>query len=88
MVHLLICVGMQINLFAVASSDRRKALEPIAGTYTGALFAIAFIGSGILAVPVFAAAEHHVHLKGRAGRDAARGSRSKMPTSLTSSHSL
>jgi len=32
-----------------------KALEPIAGTWAGALFAIGFIGSGILAVPVLAA---------------------------------
>lgn len=41
---------------AVASAaDAAKALEPIAGTYAGALFAIGFIGSGILAVPVLAA---------------------------------
>ena len=32
-----------------------QALQPIAGTYAGALFALGFIGSGILAVPVLAA---------------------------------
>jgi Mn2+/Fe2+ NRAMP family transporter len=38
-----------------SAAEAAKALEPIAGTYAGALFAIGFIGSGILAVPVLAA---------------------------------
>jgi Mn2+/Fe2+ NRAMP family transporter len=38
-----------------SAAEAAKALEPIAGTYAGALFAIGFIGSGILSVPVLAA---------------------------------
>jgi NRAMP (natural resistance-associated macrophage protein)-like metal ion transporter len=38
-----------------SAAEAAKALEPVAGTYAGALFAIGFIGSGILAVPVLAA---------------------------------
>lgn len=34
-----------------SAAEAAKALEPVAGTYAGALFAIGFIGSGILAVP-------------------------------------
>jgi NRAMP (natural resistance-associated macrophage protein)-like metal ion transporter len=41
---------------AVASAaDAAKALQPIAGSYAGILFALGFIGSGVLAVPVLAA---------------------------------
>lgn len=38
-----------------SAADAARALEPIAGTSAGALFAVGFIGSGILAVPVLAA---------------------------------
>lgn len=38
-----------------SAADAARALEPIAGTYAGIFFAIGFIGSGILAVPVLAA---------------------------------
>lgn len=38
-----------------SAAEAAQALEPVAGTYAGALFAIGFIGSGILAVPVLAA---------------------------------
>jgi NRAMP (natural resistance-associated macrophage protein)-like metal ion transporter len=38
-----------------SASEAAQALEPIAGSYAGALFAIGFIGSGVLAVPVLAA---------------------------------
>lgn len=38
-----------------SAAEAARALEPIAGTYAGALFAIGFIGSGVLAVPVLAA---------------------------------
>jgi Mn2+/Fe2+ NRAMP family transporter len=38
-----------------SAADAAKALQPIAGPYAGALFAVGFIGSGILAVPVLAA---------------------------------
>lgn len=38
-----------------SAAEAAKALEPIAGQYAGALFAVGFIGSGILAVPVLAA---------------------------------
>lgn len=38
-----------------SAAEAAKALQPIAGTYAGALFAIGFIGSGVLAVPVLAA---------------------------------
>jgi Mn2+/Fe2+ NRAMP family transporter len=38
-----------------SAAEAAKALEPIAGSYAGALFAIGFIGSGVLAVPVLAA---------------------------------
>jgi Mn2+/Fe2+ NRAMP family transporter len=39
-----------------SAAEAATALEPIAGTYAGALFAVGFIGSGVLAVPVLAAA--------------------------------
>jgi Mn2+/Fe2+ NRAMP family transporter len=39
-----------------SAAEAAKALEPVAGSYAGALFAIGFIGSGLLAVPVLAAA--------------------------------
>lgn len=38
-----------------SSAEAVKALEPIAGTWASALFALGFIGSGMLAVPVLAA---------------------------------
>jgi len=38
-----------------SAADAAKALEPIAGNYAGILFALGFIGSGVLAVPVLAA---------------------------------
>ena len=38
-----------------SAADAAKALEPIAGSASGFLFAAGFIGSGILAVPVLAA---------------------------------
>jgi Mn2+/Fe2+ NRAMP family transporter len=38
-----------------SAAEAAKALEPIAGGFAGVLFAIGFIGSGILAVPVLAA---------------------------------
>jgi NRAMP (natural resistance-associated macrophage protein)-like metal ion transporter len=38
-----------------SAAEAAKALEPIAGPFAGVLFAIGFIGSGILAVPVLAA---------------------------------
>jgi Mn2+/Fe2+ NRAMP family transporter len=38
-----------------SAAEAAQALQPIAGTYAGALFAIGFIGSGVLAVPVLAA---------------------------------
>ncbi len=38
-----------------SAADAAKALEPIAGNYAGYLFALGFIGSGVLAVPVLAA---------------------------------
>ena len=38
-----------------SAADAAKALEPIAGRWATALFAIGFIGSGVLAVPVLAA---------------------------------
>lgn len=47
-------LGVHHNTVSSAA-EAAKALEPIAGTYAGALFAIGFIGSGILAVPVLAA---------------------------------
>lgn len=39
-----------------SAAQAAKALEPVAGTYAGIIFAIGFIGSGVLAVPVLAAA--------------------------------
>ncbi len=39
-----------------SAAEAAKALQPIAGTYAEALFALGFIGSGVLAVPVLAAA--------------------------------
>jgi NRAMP (natural resistance-associated macrophage protein)-like metal ion transporter len=44
--------GKSIN----SAADAAKALEPIAGPAASALFAIGFIGAGMLAVPVLAAA--------------------------------
>lgn len=38
-----------------SAAEAAKALEPIAGQYAGMLFAIGFIGSGVLGVPVLAA---------------------------------
>lgn len=38
-----------------SAADAAKALQPIAGNYAGILFALGFIGSGVLAVPVLAA---------------------------------
>ena len=38
-----------------SAADAAKALEPIAGRWSTTLFAIGFIGSGVLAVPVLAA---------------------------------
>jgi Mn2+/Fe2+ NRAMP family transporter len=38
-----------------SAAEAAQALEPIAGSYAGFLFAIGFIGSGVLAVPVLAA---------------------------------
>ena len=38
-----------------SAAQAAKALEPIAGSYAGMLFALGFIGSGVLAVPVLAA---------------------------------
>ncbi|MEO7015802.1 MAG: Nramp family divalent metal transporter [Leifsonia sp.] len=38
-----------------SAAEAAQALQPIAGTWAGALFAIGFIGSGVLAVPVLAA---------------------------------
>ena len=38
-----------------SAAEAAQALEPIAGSYAGILFAIGFIGSGMLAVPVLAA---------------------------------
>jgi Mn2+/Fe2+ NRAMP family transporter len=38
-----------------SAADAAKALQPIAGSYAGILFALGFIGSGMLAVPVLAA---------------------------------
>jgi Mn2+/Fe2+ NRAMP family transporter len=38
-----------------SAAEAAKALEPVAGSYASALFAIGFIGSGVLAVPVLAA---------------------------------
>ncbi|MGN8026040.1 Nramp family divalent metal transporter [Microbacterium sp. 22242] len=39
-----------------SAAEAAKALEPIAGSFASALFALGFIGSGMLAVPVLAAA--------------------------------
>jgi Mn2+/Fe2+ NRAMP family transporter len=38
-----------------SAADAARALQPIAGSYAGILFAVGFIGSGMLAVPVLAA---------------------------------
>ena len=38
-----------------SAADAAKALQPIAGNYASILFALGFIGSGVLAVPVLAA---------------------------------
>ncbi len=38
-----------------SAAQAAQALEPVAGSYAGMLFAIGFIGSGVLAVPVLAA---------------------------------
>ena len=38
-----------------SAAQAAQALEPIAGSYAGILFALGFIGSGVLAVPVLAA---------------------------------
>ncbi|SDP29072.1 NRAMP (natural resistance-associated macrophage protein) metal ion transporters [Nakamurella panacisegetis] len=39
-----------------SAADAAKALEPLAGRWAGALFALGFIGSGMLAIPVLAGA--------------------------------
>jgi NRAMP (natural resistance-associated macrophage protein)-like metal ion transporter len=39
-----------------SAAEAAKALEPLAGRFAGALFALGFIGSGLLAVPVLAGA--------------------------------
>ncbi len=44
----------QTNLNTAA--DAAKALQPLAGRWAGALFALGFIGSGMLAIPVLAGA--------------------------------
>lgn len=38
-----------------SAAEAAKALQPIAGSYASSLFALGFIGSGVLAVPVLAA---------------------------------
>jgi Mn2+/Fe2+ NRAMP family transporter len=38
-----------------SAAQAARALEPVAGSYAGILFAAGFIGSGVLAVPVLAA---------------------------------
>ncbi|MDH2443448.1 Nramp family divalent metal transporter [Amnibacterium sp. CER49] len=38
-----------------SAAEAARALEPIAGSYAGILFAAGFIGSGVLAVPILAA---------------------------------
>ncbi len=43
--------GATIN----SAADAAKALEPVAGNAAGLLFAVGFIGSGVLAVPILAA---------------------------------
>jgi Mn2+/Fe2+ NRAMP family transporter len=35
-------------------TDAARALEPVVGPWSTALFAIAFVGSGLLAIPVLA----------------------------------
>jgi NRAMP (natural resistance-associated macrophage protein)-like metal ion transporter len=37
-----------------SAADAAKALEPVVGRWAGALFAVGFIGSGMLAIPVLA----------------------------------
>jgi Mn2+/Fe2+ NRAMP family transporter len=37
-----------------SAADAARALKPVAGHFAGALFALGFIGSGLLAVPVLA----------------------------------
>jgi NRAMP (natural resistance-associated macrophage protein)-like metal ion transporter len=37
-----------------SAADAAKALQPLAGRWAGALFALGFIGSGVLAIPVLA----------------------------------
>lgn len=39
-----------------SAAEAARALQPVAGTWASALFALGFIGSGVLAVPVLAAA--------------------------------
>jgi NRAMP (natural resistance-associated macrophage protein)-like metal ion transporter len=39
-----------------SAADAARALEPVAGRFAGTLFALGFIGSGLLAVPVLAGA--------------------------------
>jgi Mn2+/Fe2+ NRAMP family transporter len=39
-----------------SASDAARALKPVAGHFAGTLFALGFIGSGLLAVPVLAGA--------------------------------
>jgi Mn2+/Fe2+ NRAMP family transporter len=42
------------NTDVQSAADAAKALKPLAGQFAGALFALGFIGSGLLAVPVLA----------------------------------
>lgn len=39
-----------------SGAQAARALEPVAGNFAGALFALGFVGSGLLAVPVLAGA--------------------------------
>jgi Mn2+/Fe2+ NRAMP family transporter len=39
-----------------SASDAARALKPVAGHFAGSLFALGFIGSGLLAIPVLAGA--------------------------------
>ena len=51
-----------------SAADAAKALQPVAGQFAGVLFALGFIGSGLLAVPVLAGAGS-VGLAGLLGKE-------------------
>ena len=51
-----------------SAAEAAKALEPVAGHFAGVLFALGFIGSGLLAVPVLAGAGS-VGLAGLLGKE-------------------